>query len=151
MKNYLPFILLLTILIFLSCGKDERVSGPAIFNTWEEIEPDGILQYGGSTYKSLYILDDSTFQLKFRTWSDIIFQDDPCNFIYDYYVKGVCHTQGDEIRFTGCYSDSSFIQCISNCAGTLDFSSHYKYKLTADSLIFNPGQFWASRRDMIPK
>ena len=151
MKNTITFTSLVTTLVFLACGKDEQATDPSIFNTWEEIEPVGILQYGGSTYQSLNILEDSTFQLKYKEWGDYIVQGDPCNYIYNYYIKGVCSTAGDVIIFTGCFTDSTFNQCIPNCAGTINVTSDYEYKLTADSLILNPGQDWASRRDMIPK
>lgn len=135
----------------VSCEKNERGSGPTIINTWTEIEPVGILQYAGSNYSKLQIKVDSTFQLTYDIWGDIIISGDPCGISYTNYVKGVCTTSGDEIFFSGCYTDPTFAGCLSNCSGQTNYNAHYRYAITEDSLIFNPGSEWNSRRDMLPK
>ena len=149
MRSFL-FILVAFSLVLFSCDNTDRVSVPTLINAWTEIEPD-LLQYVGSNYSSLHIYDDSSFQLKFREWGDLIYQNDPCGYVYDYYAKGTCSTSGSEIFFTGCFTDSTYNVCIANCAGILDYNRHYQYALTMDSLILNPGHEWTSRRDMVPE
>lgn len=138
--------------LYYSCEKIENLAlpGPTMIGTWEETEPDGISQFEGSTWTSLKLNDDLTFQIIHTAWTDMRVIGDPCNSVTDYYAKGTYSTTGDSISFHGCWSDSVHSSCVGRCDGELNFNETYKYSLFQDNLVLDPEGNEMTRRVMIP-
>lgn len=140
------------VLIYYSCEKIENLAlpGPTMIGTWEEEEPGGIHQFEGSTWTSLTLNEDSTFQVTYTKWTDMLNIGDPCNSISEYYAKGAYSLTGDSIYFQGCSSDAVFSSCEAKCNGEINFNETYRYSLMQDNLVFNPEKDEIIRRVMIP-
>lgn len=134
-----------------SCEQEKVVPAPSIFRTWEEIETEGIRQFEGSTFTSLTLNEDYTFQLAYHTWSDVRIPGDPCHNISDYFAKGNFTVSKDSIFFDGCASDPSYRDCIVRCDGESLFKESYMYKLNMDSLCLNPAMDWSMCRILVQK
>jgi hypothetical protein len=138
--------------LYYSCEKIESLElpAPSIVGTWEEQEPDGITQFEGSTWESLKLNADNTFQITSNSWTDMMIVGDPCNGVDDYFIKGTYTTTPDSIFFQGCYSDSAFSSCDGKCDGQIDFMEGYRYVLMQGNLVINPEKDELIRRVLIP-
>jgi hypothetical protein len=136
-----------------ACDKTENfeLPEPSVFGDWMEVEPEGLGQFEGSTYLSLLLKEDNTFQLYYKAWSDILRVDDPCLGVQDYYVKGTFSVDPDFIYFEGCFSDESFVNCMARCDGNTTFRETYQYIFSSDSLILNPKSHPIERRVLLPR
>lgn len=141
-----------SLFLLASCEKTETFSLPSrqIFGNWTEVEPQGISQFEGSTYTSLLLSDDQTYRLSYRFWTDIMIPMDPCPAgVNDFYSKGTYSMTEDSIFFDGCFTESTFGNCVGKCDGESKYANRYAYELTPDSLVLNPAENVITRRAMI--
>lgn len=141
-------------LILLSaCHENEIVSLPSaqIFRNWSEVEPPETIQLEGSTFTALNLEENLTYQMSYKSWSDVLYHGDPCNNIPNYYTKGSFTITADSIFFNGCCSDSIHATCLMRCDGVIDYVDGCEYKLTPDSLILNPRRDAFTRRVLLPR
>ena len=145
-------ILSIACIFFLcSCEQEKVIPAPSLFRIWEEVEPDGIRQFEGSTFTSLSLKEDYTFELTYHTWSDVRIPNDPCHNETVFFSKGNFTVSKDSIFFNGCVSDPSFKECIVRCDGQTEFKESYMYKLNKDSLCLNPAMDWSMCRILVQK
>lgn len=135
-------LLVASIFIFTACEKTENFELPADNNpvdgVWMEVEPEGLMQFEGTTITSLDLHEDFTFTLTFKEWSDMLRVNDPCRGIQDYYAKGKYSVTNNVIEFAGCFTDENHTACRAKCDGQTSFANAYEYVFHGDSLILDP-------------
>ena len=140
-----------SVLFLYSCEQEKVVPSPSLFKNWEEVEPSGIRQMEGSTFTSLVLNEDYTYELTYYTWSDVRIPNDPCHNETVFFSKGNFSVSKDSIYLNGCPSDPSFKECIVRCDGQMEFSESHKYRLTRDTLYLNPAMDWSMCRILVQK
>ena len=149
MKTYI-LSSLASVLLFCACEKTENFELPetkdAIAGKWTEVEPEGLSQFEGSTYFLLDLKEDSTFQLHYKYWTDILRVDDPCRGIQNYYVKGKYSVNSKQLYLEGCFSNAEFSACVAKCDGTEEFRESHDYIYTDQELILDPDEYPMVRR-----
>ncbi len=121
--------LVVAITCFSACTQTENLTSPGLSGTWHEVEPEAIQQLEGSTFKTLRLNTDYTFEVYCGVWTDVMRHDDPCRGMDDYYAIGTYQIESGSLKLTGCYSDEKFNDCTARCNGETSFNQSYSFEL----------------------
>lgn len=122
-------LLSFTLLIFSACKKEII---PDLTECWEEVEPDGVIQFAGTSHTFCF-LNDTDFTIKITRWTDVIPGPD-CETITEY-IEGTYQWDGDLLAMQGIYTDSDFSTPGVSCDGKTNFQRNFKIEVISETKI----------------
>ena len=142
-------ILLTTITLFLSnCTSTRSLNYAQLTGTWQEQEPEGMIQMAGSTHRFTFY-EDRTFHLEQQRWTDAITAGDPCGFSRTDHLKGRYKIKNGVLKLSGKYYDAQFENPKPNCKNEVNFKKEYVFKLKAEQLLLNADSDQAYRQILL--
>ena len=135
-KTLSLFLLSLLVFCSLKCefNSNEKIALKDLAGQWLEQENPDKIQFSGTNYH-FEILEDHTFRLKLRHWTDAIDPNSSCTNNRIDYIKGTFEITDNLIKFIGLFSDQSFEHEQANCKGEGTFTFESEVQFKEDALL----------------
>lgn len=136
-KNSWFFSLLIGLIVLgakCQINNAELITVEELEGQWEEQEDPTLIQFAGTNY-SFHLLNDKTFQLQLRYWTDELDQSAPCPSNRTDHIIGAFEMDGDQMLFSGYYTDTDFSKKEPNCKGEKKYSFESEIELIDQTLF----------------